>query len=402
MENGIYDLDVDFLKNQILFGRDRTEGIVTVEFKAPSSILVYRRGKDGATEREEVAFEPFLWVSEDIGSCETLDGNLPYRFLRRCETWDAFTELRTELKKTGIACFGLSDPIQQYLISTGRTLFKGMEFESLRRLQLDIETCCAEGFSFSHADRDPIAAIALCDNTGWEEILVVEPNSEESERQVLERLTAIIAERDPDVIEGHNLFKFDLPYISTRAKRHKVKLNWGRDGSPIAGRTSRLLIAEKTIQYTRYEIEGRHIVDTFLLAQYYDVGTRELESFGLKNVARHFGVAEEDRVIIPGAQIQNAYLEDRERFITYALQDVRETRALAAVLSASYFIQAQIFPYNYQDVIVRGNATRIDSLFLREYLHRKHSIPECPESRAFEGGYTDIFFTGVKREVWHC
>ncbi|MEO8204606.1 MAG: DNA polymerase domain-containing protein, partial [Chthoniobacterales bacterium] len=166
--------------------------------------------------------------------------------------------------------------------------------------------------------------------------------------------------------------------------------------------SSRLMIAEKTIQYTRYEIHGRHIVDTFLLAQYYDVGTRELESFGLKHVAKHFGVSESDRVMIPGDKIQDAYLNDRENFILYALQDVRETRALAGVLSASYFIQAQIFPYNYQDVIVRGNATRIDSLFLREYLHRKHSIPDYPESRAFEGGYTDIFFTGVKRDVWHC
>jgi DNA polymerase, archaea type len=81
---------------------------------------------------------------------------------------------------------------------------------------------------------------------------------------------------------------------------------------------------------------------------------------------------------------------------------VRETRALSDILSASYFIQAQIFPYNYQDVIVRGNATRINALFLREYFRQRHSIPELPMARAFEGGYTDIFFTGVARKVWHC
>jgi DNA polymerase, archaea type len=71
-------------------------------------------------------------------------------------------------------------------------------------------------------------------------------------------------------------------------------------------------------------------------------------------------------------------------------------------LSQSYFIQAQIFPYNYQDVIVRGNATRINALFLREYFRQRHSIPELPMPRGFEGGYTDIFFTGVARDVWHC
>ena len=81
---------------------------------------------------------------------------------------------------------------------------------------------------------------------------------------------------------------------------------------------------------------------------------------------------------------------------------MRETRAVVELLSPSYFIQAQIFPYNYQDVVVRGNATRINALFLREYFRQRHSIPEMPMARGFEGGYTDIFFTGVARNVWHC
>ena len=81
---------------------------------------------------------------------------------------------------------------------------------------------------------------------------------------------------------------------------------------------------------------------------------------------------------------------------------MRETRAIADLLSPSYFIQAQIFPYNYQDVIVRGNATRINALFLREYFRQRHSIPEMPMVRGFEGGYTAIFFTGIARNVWHC
>jgi DNA polymerase elongation subunit (family B) len=53
-------------------------------------------------------------------------------------------------------------------------------------------------------------------------------------------------------------------------------------------------------------------------------------------------------------------------------------------------------------VIVRGNATRINALFLREYFRQRHGIPEMPMVRGFEGGYTDIFFSGVARNVWHC
>ena len=105
---------------------------------------------------------------------------------------------------------------------------------------------------------------------------------------------------------------------------------------------------------------------------------------------------------LPGRNWNARTWSDSEMFQRRALCGVRETRALSDLLSPSYFIQAQIFPYNYQDVIVRGNATRINALFLREYFRQRHSIPELPMPRAFEGGYTDIFFTGVARNVWHC
>src|SRR6202040_3681772 len=43
-----------------------------------------------------------------------------------------------------------------------------------------------------------------------------------------------------------------------------------------------------------------------------------------------------------------------------------------------------------------------NALFLREYFRQRHGIPELPLPQTFEGGYTDIFFTGVARNVWHC
>src|SRR5256884_153557 len=251
---------------------------------------------------------------------------------------------------------------------------------------------------------DHIMSIALSDNTGWEEQLVVDPkNVEESEHAALKRLTAIIKERDPDVIEGHDLFRSDLPYLVARAKKAKTKLDWGRSDGFLRSRPSRLQIAEKTIDYPKFTVGGRHFVDTFLLAQFYDVGMRSLAGFERTDVARHFDLCDSGEIsTLTGKELQRAYLDNSEQFRRRALCGARETRALSELLSASYFIQAQIFPYNYQDVIVRGNATRINALFLREYFRQRHSIPELPMVRAFEGGYTDIFFTGVAHNVWHC
>jgi DNA polymerase I len=247
-------------------------------------------------------------------------------------------------------------------------------------------------------------AIAVSNNTGWEQLIAVDPaNPEESERDALKQLTALIKERDPDVIEGHDLFRSDLPILVARARKAKVKLDWGRRGGFLRSRPSRLQIAEKTIDYPKFQIDGRHFVDTFLLAQFYDVGMRTLTGFERVDVAQHFGFCDSDELSsLTGKELQRAYLNNDERFRQRALCAVRETRSVAELLSPSYFIQAQIFPYNYQDVIVRGNATRINALFLREYLRQRHSIPEMPMAMSFEGGFTAIYFTGVARNVWHC
>ena len=181
------------------------------------------------------------------------------------------------------------------------------------------------------------------------------------------------------MIEGHDLFRFDLPYLVARARKAKTKLDWGRSGGFLRSRPSRLQIAEKTIDYPKFAVDGRHFVDTFLLAQFYDVGMRSLSGFERVDVAQHFGLCDRRRdLALTGKELQRAYREDAERFRKRALCAVRETRAVADLLSPSYFIQAQIFPYNYQDVIVRGNATRINALFLREYLPAAaFASPKC-------------------------
>jgi DNA polymerase, archaea type len=388
---------VAFEDNQLLFGSDPTQRIVAIELGETGTIRVYRREKTGAIAVEVEPFHPFVWCDSDVTDlnieAEKLTGALRYGWRITVNSWKELIALRNGLKNSGRSFFALSDPVQHYLTHTGRTLFKGLAFEELRRLQLEVLS-----------GDEHLMSVALADNSGWEELIVVDAgNAEESERAALKRLTAIIKERDPDVIEGHNLFRSDLPLLVARARKAKVKLDWGRSGGFLRSRPSRLQIAEKTIDYPKFAVDGRHFVDTFLLAQFYDVGMRSLSGFERIDVAQHFGLCDSaDISSLTGKELEREYAGDSDRFRKRALCAVRETRAVADLLSPSYFIQAQIFPYNYQDVIVRGNATRINALFLREYYRQRHSIPEMPMVRGFEGGYTAIFFTGVARNVWHC
>ncbi len=388
---------MEFEKNTLLFGADQTPRIVAVELGESGTVRVHRREADGSTLTDVEPFHPFVWADSDVVDLgiesEELRGDLKYGWLITVDSWKELIALRNGLKNAGRDFFAFTDPVQHYLTATGRTLFKELAFEELKRMQLEVL-----------ANDEHIMSVALSDNTGWEELIVVDPqNLEESERAAIKKLTQLIKERDPDVIEGHDLFRVHVSFLVGRAKKLKTKLDWGRSGGFLRSRPSRLQIAEKTIDYPKFTIDGRHFVDTFLLAQFYDVGMRSLTGFERTDVARHFDLCDSSQISgLTGKELHRAYLGDSEMFRRRALCGVRETRALSDLLSQSYFIQAQIFPYNYQDVIVRGNATRINALFLREYFRQRHSIPELPVPQAFEGGYTDIFFTGVARNVWHC
>src|SRR5438034_2246828 len=244
---------MEFEKNTLLFGADPTPRIVAIELGETGTVKVYRREKDGSTIADVEPFHPLVWADSDVVDlgieAEKLRGDLKYGWLITVDSWKELIALRNGLKSAGRDFFAFTDPVQHYLTATGRTLFKDLAFEELKRMQLEVLSL--EG------DDDHLMGIAISENTGWEELLVIDPkNVEESERNTLKRLTALIKERDPDVIEGHNLFRFDLPFLVARAKKMKTKLDWGRSGGFLRSRPSRLQIAEKTIDYPKFTIGG--------------------------------------------------------------------------------------------------------------------------------------------------
>jgi DNA polymerase elongation subunit (family B) len=410
------EISAQFYSNRLLFGDPADAGVVAAEIATKTEIDIYKR-RDGKLSRERRPLKLFLLV-DDISLLDgfkpphetrRLDGDFRFRVLVTFGSVDALEAARKHLRgATGKApnapdapYLVLTDPVEQHLMLTGTTFFIGTDFSDLRRLQLDIETYISPGFEFPTAARegDRVIAISMTDSTGFERLL---KGTEMDERAMLEEMVRVVQERDPDVVEGHNLFRFDLEYLETRARRHKVKLKLGRGGGEIRARASRMQIAERSIAFRRYDIPGRSIIDTWILAQHYDIASRELESLGLKQLAQHFGLARKDRVYIDASKISHYFEHEPDKLYEYALDDARETRALAETLSPSYFVQAQIFPYSYQNAVLRGNATKIDALMMRAYLAAGHSIPEPSPVAPVAGGYTEIRRCGVAHNVLHC
>ena len=333
---------------------DQLNRIVAVETAKDGTAEVFIRQENDIVERRTMPFHPFLLTAFEAFPAEhpgirvtPLTGPGDFRFKAEFDNSEQYDEAVAMLKQTTGFSGGqpnapfrlFSDLTQQFLIQHDLRLFTGMAFPEVRRLQFDIETLCSPGYEFPNADRadDAVIIISLSDSTGWEKVLSLADFP--SEKELLEAFCAEVTGRDPDILEGHNIFRFDLPYLETRAKRHKIKLKLGRDGSTPKKRNSRFTVAERIVTYTRYDIYGRHVADTCFLLYFYDAVHRNLDSYGLKYASRHFGVAAPDRTYIDGSAITAAWQNDRENLLKYALDDVRETNALSAILSPSWFYQ---------------------------------------------------------------
>ena len=392
--------------------------IVAAEIAPDGSLELFQRSEDGKETR--VLHEPYSpWLltagtqlAEALGAgahIEPLSGEGFHRCRVRFDSWEEYDNALKTLKDlTGqspsapLAPYRVFDKgVQQALMDRQIRLFRGMEFSQLQRMQLDIECRSSKPGVFCDAKNpdDIVFMVALKDSTGYEECLTEAQCG--GEAGLLRAMIDRIQKQDPDVIEGHNIFSFDLDYLEKRCKLHKIPFALGRNGVLAKGRPSRLNIAEKIVNYRRYDIYGRHVVDTYHLVMLYDVSRRDLESYGLKPCARHFGIAREGRVYVPGNEISTLYEQDPTRLAEYNLDDVRETDGLSRLLSPSYFYQTQLLPITYQNCVVRGNATRIDAMLCAAYLNRGAALPAPQNPVPFEGALTTVESIGVFRPAWH-
>jgi len=365
---------------------------------------------DGGRKEGTLPFEPFAWISSNPFTgpvagvqFERLGGGAALGTLARAASLDAF-ESFVKAAREHVAVDAVRPLESQFLLQRRGRMYGDMAFARLRRCQVDIETGSADG-GFSDAERpgDRVLAIGIRSG-GANRLLLIDAMTDDAEKRLLLSFNRELAALDPDVIEGHNLFKFDLDYLRTRCRMRRVPCAWGRFGQRATFRSSRLKVAERWIDFPRCDLPGRAVVDTYLLTLLNDITARELNSYGLKEVAIHFGITDEedsDRTYIEGSRIAEAFASDRARFCAYLEDDLRETQGLADLLLPTYFEQARAFPIPLQEATLRGTTVKIDLLFLEEYYHARQSCPQPPEVRPFDGGYTRSFNEGVFRHVLH-
>jgi len=365
---------------------------------------------DDADNRMETkeAFSPFVWADEHMDlpdeaiETEKLAGDLCFPYLitfRKASDYSKWAAQKSRNPETAAI-----RPIEHaWLLHHGKRLYTSLNYEDLRRCQLDIETVVGDGASFPNPKRknDRVLAIGLRQN-GQSEMLELEKRTDEAERDLLVRFSARLREMDPDVIEGHNIHKFDLDFLKHRCKRLKLPCDWGRFGGEAKFRNTRLRIAERWIDFPRCDIPGRTVCDTFFMVMLFDVTTRDLPSYSLKDIALYFNISKKsERTYLAPKAIEEAFDKDRDTFRAYLEDDLRETEGIANLLLPTYFAQTQNFPMTLQELLLRGTGSKIESIFLEKYYHAKHSIPVPQDVARFEGGFTKSYETGVFKHILH-
>lgn len=416
--------------NHLLYGTDETERIVGLAMHGDKHVNIWTRDKDGTVTSFMDRVYPFIYTTDEgierikqaVGAnrftTAAAYGRNRLNALAVFDTIETFRAARKVFYNDETLSgdfFAYGDPTSAYLVHSGKTMFKGMSPAETHRMQVDIESWRIDGFP--DAARDPIFIISISDNRGYRKCLYQTTNPEvdipdfnavpdfaeefPTEEALLRELVKVIQRRDPDVIEGHNIFGFDLPYILQRCNQTGVNFAIGRDSKPPYTYDATMKFAERDIRYTNFLVGGRTVIDTMFLAIDWDVYTRELDGVGLKDVARTLGVAPKDRVYIEGDEIAQSWLDDPVKVLHYALHDVEETLGISEKLCSAQFALTQMIPLPYQKVHLGGKAGVIQSLFVREYLRKREALPVPPPSAGFPGGFTEIYKTGVYDNIWY-
>ena len=414
----------------ILYGQDMEEGIVAVEpVPDEAMVRVFKREKGRLTTRLDRS-KAFFYTNKDEPALDdiwddgteiwALDGGLHFDTLVETNSIRTAWWFKKQAQKGN---FYMVRERGQYLLSTGKTLFKGMGFDDVVRMYFDIETLTTKGYKFTNPQRveDKIAIISIKTNRGHKICLALDEDEKlnmmdklaidqqlgdtelvwcESEEMLLEVFFSLIEQIDPDVFVNHNIFNFDLWFIHERCRFLDVRMEMGRNRTTPNTYQTSVYIAEKSREILNFEFYGRHVIDTEILARQDDNVKRKYENYQLKYLIKELGEQREGRIIVPGNRISAAWRNedpeyDRKDLLSYAMDDAEDAQTLDHYFGRAVFKSTQFTPYPYQDVFRLASGGKSETLFVRYYYENNHSLPQRDKKKKFPGGYADVLQYGL-------
>ncbi|MHC1636302.1 MAG: DNA-directed DNA polymerase [Candidatus Methanospirareceae archaeon] len=266
--------------------------------------------------------------------------------------------------------------------------YKRMEdLPKLRIVAFDCEM--ASPFGMPSAKKDPIIiiAVAYCEWNGEEEgeyktELFVMREGDKEDEEVIRGFLNFIKEFQPDIIVGYNSDAFDWQYLRERAKRLKIPLDVGADGSEPQYDNKGVM--------PEVNIVGRLNVDLYKIAK------RDLDSVKVKtleNVADYLGVMRKaERMSLTAKEIYECWNSksalERERLYEYAKADVISTLGIALKMLPLQYELSKMIGYPLDEVTKMGRGRQVEAfLFLEASKAGELVPPKGGAAETYEGGF---------------
>ena len=362
------------MSNELIFGKDTTQNIVSVEIEDNHAKL-FIQTNSGGIQIKTIPYKYWLLSDRNYGGTMTrLQGECHYKYMVELDTRQKYMDARWESKKRNYDMYSIYDPKESFMVRHGVTYFKGLKLEDVSILSVDIET---NGVTLNSKSKIYTIANALRHN-GFLEKKLFSIDDYETEKDMLADWMAWLNKADPTILVGHNLYIFDLPYLAHCIEKAGLDFNIGRENKSVTFNSFSSEFRKdgsQTYEYKKCQIYGREVVDTFFLSVKYDIG-REFVSYGLKQIVKQLGLEKPDRTFIDASKIAELWedLEMRKKIKDYNMDDVDDAIKLYDLMAPAFFYFTQSVPKSFQEIIGSATGSQINSMLVRSYLQQNHSV----------------------------
>ena len=459
-----------------LKGTDPQEHIIKIEcgYDDAKATVIWR-DENFIKHYSEEPFYPFCWAKQEAGrlmfggnrttlklemqargiTCKGLivaneDGEVPERMangyrvlfyairpMSNKEFSKFFDDAKVPLKPKerdrtyGKNLYKTCAPNEQFMIATGKRLFKGYEsYDDILRMQFDIETTGLD------KKNDLIDQIGIRTNKGFEKIIQVDGDTTdeklENGRKAINQMFDIIDEIDPDVIAGYNSEDFDFEFYDVFLREHfgiemvdETKRKTLKNGCYKKKQQSVLKLGGEMEYYYPTVIWGKHITDCLFSVRRAQALDSNMKKATLKYVTKYSKINKKNRVYVPGKVITETWnitepifafndkngdwyrvTEDKPlkdgyemqsgRYIVqrYLLDDIWETDKVELRYNESNFLVGKMLPVNFERMCTMGTATIWKYIMMAWSYEHDLAIPLETSSRSFTGGLSRLLTVG--------
>ena len=268
----------------------------------------------------KIKFIPLSTNDENGENVSRLENG--YKFLVQCR--GTYGDLLNFFKKGGMGVYDEEhrnnflaiSPTEQFLIQTGKRLFKGMEeYSEVHRLSFDLETTGLD----PHVCR--IFQIGVKDNRGFQHVLSIDGDNDDDldarEGEAITTFFKIINHLKPSIISGYNSENFDWYFFVVRCEKLGInlpKIAKTLGPIPFYRKTQTLKMGPEMEYYEQTHMWGYNIMDVYHAVRRAQAINSSIKQASLKYITKYSNAAKPNRVYVQGDKIGKTYADKENEY----------------------------------------------------------------------------------------